>query len=121
MSHSQSPKPHPSDLACPICSKPVLSGLVWFEHGQVSHVRCYGREVYLTTLTQVDRTRTQVDRTRTWLWTRRRRMYEAMFQGHGIGRLTPRRRLCPLCHRLATVVDWRSRAEWIAIESCSFV
>jgi hypothetical protein len=44
------------DLACPVCSKSVLSGsLVLLEHGELFHIQCRSQTLQLAVLDQIDR------------------------------------------------------------------
>src|SRR5262245_12556092 len=107
MNRSPSFPAHPPDPACPICSKPVQSGiLVWFEHGEAVHVRCRSKVLQRTALHAVDRSQMAQQRAAQLVdevTTRRSR------------RLRPRPRLCPVCMRASIVTDW---GEWSFVEGC---
>ncbi len=101
---------------CPICSKPVRSGtLVLYEQGDLFHVTCRSRMLVMKAIEQVDRAKTAQNRaTRNLEDVERRRQLTA-----GPRRLPAKLGLCPVCGQSATVTDWRTSVDWVAIEGCS--
>ena len=47
-----------SEPACPICSKPVVSGsLVLFQHGELIHIRCVSHDLRIKTTQELERSK----------------------------------------------------------------
>ena len=95
---------------CQTCSKPIASGnLVWFEAGELFHVRCRSRTLEIVGIEGAERAaaaRAQAARLIAEAEGRRKRL-----AGSPV-------RSCPICRQAATVTDWRPSVDWLVVEGC---
>src|SRR5262245_1805426 len=102
------PSSFPRNPTCALCAKPIRprsGGYIRSTTGNVYHIRCRSRELQLTALEEYDGPAPRVEEA-----TDRQRA--------PLGRRSMRGAACPVCGERATLTDWRSQFEWIAVEGC---
>lgn len=111
MTPSSSP-PVPSDT-CAICSKPVVSGgFTRTTVGDVVHIRCRSRQIYLDAPDHANPARLAIEGA-TDLVEEARRRSAAERSKH-----TRQHDRCPVCVGPATLTDWRPHLKWMTVEDC---
>ncbi len=111
MTPSSSP-PVPPDLTCAVCSKPIQSGYIQTQMGEVVHIRCRSEELRLKASEQQERARLTIELADLVEKAQRR----SSTQSAGLTRQHDR---CPVCTGPATLTDWRPNADWMTVEGCA--